>query len=54
MADSKNRCFWSKVDSRGICISADYAEVRTAAAASGLSCSGALCASSLESPQVQC
>jgi hypothetical protein len=28
MADSKNRCFWSKVDSRGICISADYAEVR--------------------------
>jgi hypothetical protein len=36
MADSKNRCFWSKVDSRGICISADYAEVRANAAASGL------------------
>lgn len=28
MTDTKNRCFWSKVDSRGICLSADYAEVR--------------------------
>jgi hypothetical protein len=27
MADTKNRCFWSKVDNRGICLSADYAEV---------------------------
>jgi hypothetical protein len=27
MADIKNRCFWSKVENRGICLSADYAEV---------------------------
>lgn len=27
MTDTKNRCFWSKVDSRGICLSADYAEI---------------------------
>lgn len=27
-ADSANRCFWSKLDSaKGICLSADYAEV---------------------------
>ena len=29
-ADSTNRCFWRKVDSsKGICLSADYAEVST-------------------------
>lgn len=28
-ADTVNRCFWRKVDgSKGICLSADYAEVR--------------------------
>jgi hypothetical protein len=45
MADSRNRCFWSKVDNRGICLSADYAEVSSsAAAASGWEVSGTPCA----------